>query len=250
MTTLLQVSNRTITAGEIIPLLTSYQMLPRLLGEIIIDQAVAPITCTPEEIADSYQQFCQKNKITSATDLRAWLERYCMTPEQLEVLATRGLKIEKFKQANWGHKLESYFLSCKPHLDKVIYSLLQTNDLGIAQELYFRIQAGEHSFAELARKYSLGSEAQTGGFRGPVELSTVHPTLAKILCVSQPGQLWPPINLGEWVVIVRLEKFIPAQLDKLTRQRLLNELFATWLQEQLNQLNHLRSQLPTATLPS
>ncbi len=169
-------------------------------------------------------------------------------PEQLEALATRGLRIEKFKQATWGHKLESYFLSCKSQLDKVIYSLIRTKDMGVAQELYFRIQAGEQSFAELAREYSQGPESQTGGLIGPVELSTPHPTLAKMLRVSQPGQLWPPMHLGEWVAIARLEKFIPAQLDEPMRQRLLNELFADWLQEQLNQLSDLRPQCIPATL--
>lgn len=235
MTAVLQVSNRIITAEEIIPLLTSYQMLPRLLVEFVIDQAIAPITCTPDEIADAYQQFCKKSQITSETKRQAWLERYRMTQEQLEALATRGLRIDKFKQASWGHKLESYFLSCKSRLDKVIYSLIQTQDVAIAQELYFRIHEGEASFTELAQEYSQGMEAQTGGFVGPVELSTCHPTLAQMLLMSQPGKLWPPICIGEWVVIVRLEKFIPAQLNEPVRQRLLNELFANWLQEQLNQ---------------
>lgn len=235
MTAVLKVSNRTITTEEIIPLLAGYQMLPRLLFEIIIDQAIVPFTCTPEEIADAYQQFCEKNHLTTETERQVWLEINGMTLEQLEALATRGLRIDKFKQASWGHKLESYFLSRKSHLDKVLYSLIQTQDV-VPQELYFRIQEGEQSFAELARKYSQGAEAPIGGLIGPVELSSCHPTLAKILSVSQPGQLWPPTRLGEWLVIVRLEKFIPAQLDKPMRQRLLAELFAAWLQEQLNQL--------------
>ena len=242
MTAVLKVHNRTITAEEIIPLLTSYQMLPRLLVEIIIDQAVVSITCKPEEIADNYQQFSTKNQLTTKTDQKAWLERYRMTAEQLEALAIRGLKIEKFKQANWSYKLESYFLSCKSQLDKVIYSLIRTKDMGVAQELYFRLQEEEQCLAELAREYSQGSESQSGGIIGPVELNAVHPALAKMLSVSQPGQLWPPMPLGEWVVIVRLEKFISAQLDNSMRQRLLNELFADWLQEQLNQLSDLRPQ--------
>lgn len=172
-----------------------------------------------------------------------------MTVEQLQAFATRGLRIEKFKQASFGHQLESYFLSRKLHLDKVLYSLIQTQDIA-ATELYFRIQEGEASFAELARKYSQGAEAENGGLIGPVELSTCHPTVAKMLSVSQPGQLWPPTRLGEWLVIVRLEKFVPAQLDKLMRQRLLSELFAAWLQEQLNQLSNLRPQPVPATLLS
>lgn len=240
VTAILQVGNRIITAEEIIPLLTSYQMLPRLLVGPIVDRAIAHITCTPEEIADNYQQFCEKNQLTTETERQTWLKRYSMTPEQLEASAKRALRIEKFKQTRWGHKLESYFLSHKSQLDKVIYSLIRTKDINVAQELYFRLQEGEQSFAELARKHSQGPETQTSGLMGPSELSCIDPTLAKILLASQPGQLWLPIRLGEWSIVVRLEKFITARLDKLTRQRLLNELFADWLEEQLNQLGSVR----------
>ena len=235
MDAVLRVGDRVITAQEIIPLLVGYQLLPSLLREIIIDQAIAPFSCTPEEIAQTTQQFYEQNKITDETAKIAWASQRGMTSAQLEALAIRGLLIEKFKQATWGHKLESYFLSRKGNLDRVIYSLIRTQDPGIAQELYFRIQEGEQSFAELAREYSQGSEAQTGGMVGTVELSTPHPVLAQMLRLSQPGQLCPPTRIGEWLLIVRLEKFIPAQLDASMRQRLLNECFSTWLSEQLNQ---------------
>ena len=247
MTAVLQVGNRTINAEEIVPLLGGYQLLPRLLFELIIDQAIVPFTCTPEEAVCAYEQFCQKNQITTETERQAWLELNGMTLEQLQAFTTRGQRIEKFKQTNWGHKLESYFLSRKSQLDKVLYSLIQTKDVS-AQEFYFRILEGEESFAEIARKYSQGSQAEIGGLIGPVELSSCHPTVAKMLCVSQPGQLWPPTRLGESLVIVRLEKFIPAQLDKQMRQRLLSELFAAWLQEQLNQLGSVRLQGSPAVL--
>lgn len=55
-----------------------------------------------------------------------------------------------------------------------------------------------------------------------------------MLSRGQPGQLWPPLRLGEWLVIVRLEQLIPAQLNEPMRDRLLNELFEAWLSEQLN----------------
>lgn len=235
MTTILRVGDRTITAEEIIPLLAGYQLLPLLLREIIIDQAISTISCTPEEKASATGQFLEQNQITDEAAQQAWVLRYGMTTAQLEALATRSLLVGKFKQATWGHKLESYFLKVKGQLDRVIYSLIRTQDLGIAQELYFRIQEGEQSFADLAREYSQGPEAQTGGLIGPVELSTPHPVLAQMLRLGQPGQIFPPTRLGEWVVIVRLEKFIPAQLDDSMRQRLLNDCFNTWLSEQLNQ---------------
>ena len=62
-----------------------------------------------------------------------------------------------------------------------------------------------------------------------VELSTIPSTVARLLSVSQPGQLCPLISWGEWQVIVRLEKLLPARLDEPMRQRLLNELFEVWL---------------------
>lgn len=238
MTEAIRVGDQIINAEEIIPLLAGYQMLPQLLHEIIIDQAIASISCTPEEQASACEQFYQKNHLTSETNRQAWLSHYGMTQEQLEVLATRSLRIEKFKQATWGPKLESYFMNYKTKLDKVVYSLIRVKNAEIAQELYFRIQAGEQSFADLAREYSQGPEAQTNGLLGPVELGTPHPTLAQLLSMSQPGQLWPPTRLDEWLVIVRLEQRIPAQLDEPMRRLLLNRLFESWQQEQLN--HHLR----------
>ncbi|GAB4383331.1 MAG: hypothetical protein Kow00121_45050 [Elainellaceae cyanobacterium] len=239
MTVVLQIGDRNITAEEVLPLLAGYQMLPRFIQEVLIDQAIASIECTPEETAEACQQFYTQAQIADAQARKAWLGRYGMTEEQLQALATRELRIEKFKQNTWGPKLESYFLSRKDQLDKVIYSLIRTKDIGIAQELYFRILEEEQSLAELARTYSQGPEAQTDGLIGPVELSVPHPTLAQLLSLSQPGQLCPPTRVGEWLVLVRLEKFIPAQLDDPMRRRLLDECFNNWLQEQLEKLGPL-----------
>lgn len=234
MTQILEFGNHTITAEEIIPLLAGYHLLPQLLRELVIDQAIAPISCTPEEIATAFEQF-HKNQFATEAELQTWVESYGITSEQLKAFATRKLRLEKFKQATWGHRLEAYFLTCKFKLDKVIYSLIRTKDAGIAHELFFRLQAQEQSFAELAREYSQGPETQTGGLIGPVELNRTHPFLTRMLSISQPGQIWPPTRFGEWLLIVRLEKFIPARLDAPMRQQLLNCLFEAWLSEQINQ---------------
>jgi parvulin-like peptidyl-prolyl isomerase len=247
MTRLLKVGNCVITAEELVPLLASYQLLPQLLRELVTDQAIAEIVCTPEEQDQCLQQFYQQQQISSAAEQQAWLTKNHLTERQLVPFATRPLRIARYKQATWGAKLESYFLQRKSHLDRAIYGLIRLQDLGIAQELYFRISEGEQSFALLAREYSQGPEAQTGGLVGPAELGTLHPTLAKVLSVSEPEQLWAPIQLGSWWVLIRLEKFIPAQLDQPMRQRLLDELFQNWLQEQLENLGPLD---PTETQDS
>jgi parvulin-like peptidyl-prolyl isomerase len=230
----LKIGNHTITSAEIPHLLAGFQMLPQLCRLLVIETAISLTELTPSEKLGVIEQFYQNNQLTTPEAQTKALKHYSMSLEQLEAVAMRELKIEKFKQATWGTKLESYFLQCKPQLDKVIYSLIRTKDAEVAQELYFRIKAGEQTFAECASVYSQGAEAQTQGMLGPVTISQPHPAIAQKLTISQPGQLWPPMKLDEWFVIVRLEKLIPAQLDDAMRSTLLNHLFETWLAEEMS----------------
>ena len=231
----LQVNNRKVTAQEIVPLLTQYQMLPKLKQELVIEEAIAPFTCTPIESAKCHEEFCQQHQLTSETIRQNWLQQQGLTEAQFIELATRKLRIEKFQKATWNSHLESYFRQRKQQLDQVIYSLIRLRDADLVREIYFRLLEDEQSFAEVARQYSEGTEASTGGLIGPVPLSSPHPKLVQILTINQPGQLSPPTSVGEWWIIIRLEKLLPAKLDETVKQKLLNELFTAWLQEQLKE---------------
>jgi parvulin-like peptidyl-prolyl isomerase len=228
--------DRSISSPELIRLLAGHRLLPQIYRELLIDQAIAPIACTPEEIQAAVQQFCETNKITDPAVQQTWRSQQGIAAEQFEAVATRSLRLEKFKQATWGKQVESHFLTCKAQLDQVVYSLLRTKDFAIAQELFFRIQAGESSFADVARTYSEGPEAQTGGLLGPMALTQPHPALATRLQSAQAGDLLAPFRLGEWIVIVRLEQLIAARLDEPTSRTLLDQLFQTWLQDCVSQL--------------
>jgi hypothetical protein len=58
------------------------------------------------------------------------------------------------------------------------------------------------------------------------------------------------MKVGEWWVILRLEKFMSAQLDAPTRQRLLNELFQKWLLEQMQERARIYPQPALAPVSS
>ncbi len=246
MTLFIQTGNQTLSSQEIIPLLSRYQMLPRLISERLIDQAIAAIECTDEEKSLACQKFYHQYHLTTEAERQAWAARHCLTQEDIENLATRQLKIEKYKQATWQDQLKSYFIDRKKQLDKVVYSVIRTKDPGIAQEIHFRLEEKEQSFAELAQQYSQGSESETDGLLGPVELGTLPLPLAQLLRRSQCGQISRPTLLGEWIVIVRLEKFISAELNPMIRQRLLNEKFRTWLQKELQEQGYQISELSFA----
>jgi parvulin-like peptidyl-prolyl isomerase len=240
MAEIFQIGNRKIEAEALIGLLRRYQLLPQLIRGIIVDEAIASYECTETERKELLEKFFVQNKLETPEARSSWQQVQGLADSQLEDIVTRPTRLARFKQEKFGHKVESYFMTRKPALDRVLYSLIRTKDLGTAQELYFRIQEEEQSFADLAKQYSQGGEAATGGLVGPTTLITPHPAIARTLAISQPGQLWPPTRLEEWFVLIRLEKFYPAQLDANTRQQLTDELFETWMKEQIQQIGAVK----------
>lgn len=235
MSVVLEIDNQVYTAEDLVPLLTKYQMLPKIAQEILVDKAIAQIECSEEENTSIYNQFCQQNQFTSDEQLQEWLDKQGMNREQLQESITKKLRIDKYKQQTWSDQVDAHFIKRKAQLDRVVYSLIRVEKPELAQELYFRIKDDENAFSTLAMEYSQGTEAQTGGLIGPVEINAPHPKIAQILATCQPGQLVPPTRVGEWIVIIRLENYISAKLDDAMRQRMLDELFNRWLNQSVQQ---------------
>lgn len=231
----LVIGTETIAYEQILDRVAGYGMLPQLVKEIVIDQITASVTLTPEEEKAAYQATAQQLGIKSTEQVQAWLKSQGMRGEQLEHLSRRAAKVEKYKQETWGVRANAMFLERKAQLDRVVYSLLCTRDFGVAQEVYFRVKEGEQTFEELARQYSQGPEAQTGGLVGPVELGSLHPLLAKLLASAAEGHLHTPTVIGDWIVLTRLEKLLPAVIDDPTRSRLITERYNEWLDGQVKQ---------------
>ncbi len=231
-TAILQIGRERLDASALIAKLQQQQLMPKLVQEIIIDAAIAPIAY---DVPTVLQSFCAKRGLFSKEQQQAWCQQQKQTPEQMTSAAIREYQLTQFQEETWGKQIESYFLQRKAQLDQVRYSLIRIKDPSLAQEIYFRLNDDGESFVRLAGEYSEGQEAKTGGLIGPVELSVPHPTLARMLMVSKPGQLWAPTPIGEWLVVARLEQFVPAQFDAAMRQRLLTEKFQQWLQQQIEQ---------------
>jgi parvulin-like peptidyl-prolyl isomerase len=231
----LEINGGKFRAETLVEKIVSYGMMPQLVREMTLDRSTTDISLTPEERNTAYQQAFQQLGIDTDEKLKAWLKQQGMTTADLERRAERALKVSKFKQATWGAKVNSAFLERKQQLDRVIYSLICTKDFCIAQELYFRIKEGEQSFDELAREYSQGPEAQTGGLIGPVEIGSINPDLGQKLRAGDVGQIQAPTAIGDWIVLVRLEKLLPVTLDAAIQQRLIDESFTKWLEEAVSQ---------------
>jgi parvulin-like peptidyl-prolyl isomerase len=218
-----------LPSGEMGELLRRYRLMPQLVQEMILDAAIAAIECPADQLESVLRSFYARQGITTEEARQVWLQQQRLSENHATWLAMRVWRIEQFKQATWGKQLESHFLAVKSQLDQVVYSVLRVEQFATAQELYFRVKAGEQDFAAAVREYSQGAEAATGGLVGPMPLGQPHPLVASKLRSAIVGQVLPPFQLENWVLLLRLEQVIPAKLDEPTRQKLLDNLFQTWL---------------------
>jgi parvulin-like peptidyl-prolyl isomerase len=235
-TPLQRLCKEAMPGAEVMGLLKQYGLFPQLQKELIIDESLADVVCSQEEIFSAYKAFYQKYQINSDEDRTKWLAQNHFALDQFEHLVLRTIKLDRFKQNTFAHRVDSYFLQRKAQLDRVSYSLLRVKDAHLAQELFFRAQAGESTFTELVYQYSGGQEAEIGGLVGPHELSVPHPIIAQKLIAMKAGQVVAPVQIADWFIVIRLERYLAAQLDREMRTRLINELYEQWLQTKLNQL--------------
>jgi hypothetical protein len=190
------IDNDTIKIETLLSLLATYKLLSNFKREQAIDRAIANVTISPEEVNLALQQFQQRYQLTTQEAIQNYCCIYSLADTQLQAIAMREFKIEKFKQQTWGNRLESTFLNRRANLDQAIYSLIRHKNPELLQELFFRIQGGEQSFSELASQYSQGAEAQTGGLIGPVALSKRRgPVDASVACFEMLAKYWQmPFN--------------------------------------------------------
>jgi parvulin-like peptidyl-prolyl isomerase len=225
----LQIGNSQIPCDRVLQQLYDAQLLPQLLREIVIDELIdrvagdyqIDLTPTPEEFERLSAQ------VAEITPFQG------MNEDQIEAITLRTLKLHKFKQAGWGHKVSGYYQTVQHQLYRVSYSILQIEDGLVAQEVFFRIQSGEQSFAELAVQYSQDPSAKKGGLVGPMLSRDLSPAIAQVLQQLSPGQLSPLFQIERNYGFIRLNELTPPQLDENMHQVLLDELFESWIQAQI-----------------
>ena len=233
MTDTLKFLDREISSSELIKFLTELDLLPSLIKRYLERSVSSSFRPNQSEQVLFQQSFLQREKISSPESLQLWLDNNDITEPQLSKQLFHALQLKQFKENKFSAQVESTFLDNKPILDKAMYSMIRCKDRAKVNELFLRIKEEEHTFADIATEFSEGSENQFNGLVGPIELGRINPLFAERLRISSPGQLWDPFEIEGWWVILRLEKSISARLDDSMKQRIINDLYNSWMRQQV-----------------
>ena len=121
------------------------------------------------------------------------------------------------------------FLELGSALDRVCLSVLQSDDIHLAQEWYFKLQDGDADFVQLAPQ-SLGRSRDSGGHLGPLRLEELQTPLDRLVLRAQPGVIQPPLRIANGrSIVLRLDSRLPAQWDDAPRHELTLRLHRDWL---------------------
>jgi len=179
----------------------------------------------------------KRNSSLSGLSLEQFLDERSWSAEDLDLNLWRPEALIRFAHQRFGPGLEERFLQSQGSHDEVIYSLLRVRNQGLAMELWIRLEEGEVTFSEAAQQFSEGPESHRKGIMGPMQIGLLQPIeLAQWLRSMRPGEISPPRHLGEWHVIVRLEKLTPARFDAAMREKLLQEELDRLLNSRVQQL--------------
>jgi len=206
-----------------------------LAQALVLDEAEQAVSLPAGRLEELHQQQAQQWR-DEHDDHAPRDQREQAELELRQARLVRQARLQRFRELCFSDEVELRFLERKADLDRVVYSVLQVTEQGLAEELYQQIREGEALFSDLAAAHSLGREAQSRGQIGPEPLGDQHPELASRLRSGQPGQLWPPFEVETIWVVLRLETASFATLDEPLRQRLLQELMEAWMAERTRQI--------------
>jgi len=137
-----------------------------------------------------------------------------ITIQEAQMIGARALKFQRWSKERFAQNKESLFIKHKNSLTNVKYTIVRTRNQELCEELYCRLIAKENDLEELAKSFSEGEEAARGGHIGPVAIEEMGPVVRRLLEVSQVGQTWPPKQIEDWWVILRLDERKEASMDE------------------------------------
>jgi len=219
-----------------IDLLDKHGLLRNLVSLEISENLFKDITVSDKKKEAVFQEFCKNKNLLSKESLDHFLKINFLTIDKLNDALISSVKKSIYSFETFKNKAENRFLERKEQLDSVIYSLIRVRDKYKAREIWIQINERESEFSDMASKFSEGSEKMRKGIVGPVSLLQSTPKVSAKLRSLEPGELAEPISVDGFYLILRLEQYLPATLDKQTQQALSIELFDKWLMDETERM--------------
>jgi parvulin-like peptidyl-prolyl isomerase len=194
----------------------------------------ASITVGEEELQQEGDELRFAKKLVKAQDTWAWLKKHHLSLEEFEELAHNNVLSKKLANHLFADKVERFFYEHQLDYFAAITYEVELNDRDLALELFYALKEGEISFQQIAREYILNPELRRAwGYQGLRHRKDFRPEIAAAIFAATPPEILKPITTPKGVYLIWIEEIIQPQLDEQLRATIQQELFSTWLKQQI-----------------
>jgi hypothetical protein len=238
----------TITNEDIFEQVKLSGKIPEFVEEIVTRKVIenaavqAGIKVEAEELQKAADQIRLMNKLNSADDTWAWLEKHSLSLDDFEGIVYSGVVFGKLSQHLFTDKIEPYFFENHLNYAGVVMYEVVLDDEDLALELFYAVKEGEMSFSDVAHKYVQDTELRRkGGYLGIVRRQDLKPEISAAVFAVTPPQLLKPIVTSKGLHLIFVEEIIQPELDNKLRQQILTDLFDEWIKRQIEPVELVKS---------
>ncbi len=204
-----------------------------LRRKIIADRVkTAKIELTAAQLQQAANKFRLVNRLESAEATNKWLQDRSLSVDDFEYMVTQDLLSNQLAEHLFGDLIEQFFhQNILDYSAAILYEVI-LEDRDLAMEIFYSIQEGDLSFADVAHQYIPVPEIRRqGGYLGKVGRKQLRPEISAAVFASNPPQLLTPIVTAVGVHLIQVEEIIEPKLDEQLHQQILMEMFDRWLTE-------------------
>ncbi|MGF1541956.1 MAG: peptidylprolyl isomerase [Pleurocapsa sp.] len=195
------------------------------------------ISVTTQELQQGADDFRLMQKLHTIQDTQNWLGRNYLSLDDFEQLIYTNTLSKKLAQHLFSDRVEAFFHANQLDYTQVAIYEVSLDDEDLAMELFCALQEGEISFHEVARQYIRDPFLRrAGGYQGILNRQQLAPEIASAVFAANPPQFIKPILTSMGVHLILVEEIIEPELNEQTKNQIINELFAQWLQQKMQTL--------------
>jgi parvulin-like peptidyl-prolyl isomerase len=203
----------------------------RIIGEQVAKAGIKPSIAELQQAADRFRII---NQLESAEATNKWLQELCLSVDDFEDMVTQDLLSNKLAQHLFDNRVEQFFHQNFLDYSKAIVYEVILEDRDLAMEIFYSLQEGDLSFADVAHQYiSVPELRRSGGYLGTVGRKQLRPEISAAVFSAKPPQLIKPIITAVGVHLIQVAEIIEPKLDELLHQQILTEMFDRWLAEKI-----------------
>jgi parvulin-like peptidyl-prolyl isomerase len=196
------------------------------------------IELTATELQQAADRFRIIHQLETTEATKKWLEDGDFSLDDFEYIVTQDLLAHKLAEHLFGERVEQFF---HQHLldysGAILYEVI-LEDRDLAMEIFYSLQEGDLSFADVAHQYITAPELRRrGGYIGTVSRKQLHPEISAAVFAASPPQLIAPVTTAIGVHLIQVEEIITPKLDQQLYQQILTEMFDRWLVEKVAEIS-------------